>query len=333
MAKQIFSNNASSLLAASITDTDLTIQVAVGFGALYPDPGEEEYFLVSLEDDTGDIEIVKVTSRSSDLLQVPVTGRGQEGTSAQSWTSGLARVELRNTRGTLETFIQRGGDAMEGDLDMDNHELIDVIISGAATRMEAGEIVDVPLRGVSGDVSNEIVVPTDGSPATSGGAVILTSANTEAIVAAAFVVGQIIMWYGLIADIPAGWALCNGENSTPDLRDKFIVGAGNTYAVSSTGGAATVSAGVTGSTALTLAQTPAHAHAPLMALSVSGGADSGILGTVESDGHIYNADPQPTDDVTLSEAMGGGDGHTHTTPALSILPPYFGLLFIMYVGI
>jgi len=37
--------------------------------------------------------------------------------------------------------------------------------------------------------------------------------------------GVIVMWSGLIADIPIGWLLCNGENNTPDLRDKFIVGA------------------------------------------------------------------------------------------------------------
>lgn len=52
--------------------------------------------------------------------------------------------------------------------------------------------------------------------------------------------GSIIHWYGNIADIPDGFALCNGTNGTPDLRDKFIVGAGSTYALSATGGADTV---------------------------------------------------------------------------------------------
>lgn len=37
--------------------------------------------------------------------------------------------------------------------------------------------------------------------------------------------GIITQWYGSIASIPAGWALCNGDNDTPDLRDRFIVGA------------------------------------------------------------------------------------------------------------
>jgi len=48
--------------------------------------------------------------------------------------------------------------------------------------------------------------------------------------------GGIIMWSGGIASIPAGWALCNGQNGTPDLRDRFVVGAGGSYGVGERGG-------------------------------------------------------------------------------------------------
>lgn len=48
--------------------------------------------------------------------------------------------------------------------------------------------------------------------------------------------GFIMLWAGAIIDIPAGWAICDGNNGTPDLRDKFIVGAGTSYAVGATGG-------------------------------------------------------------------------------------------------
>lgn len=51
----------------------------------------------------------------------------------------------------------------------------------------------------------------------------------------AFVTGMIIMWSGGSKAIPRGWALCNGENNTPDLTDRFIVGAGNKYPVNNTG--------------------------------------------------------------------------------------------------
>ncbi|MBI4688573.1 MAG: tail fiber protein [Nitrospirae bacterium] len=51
--------------------------------------------------------------------------------------------------------------------------------------------------------------------------------------------GGIIMWSGAITDIPAGWALCDGSNGTPNLRDRFVVGAGSGYAVHATGGTTT----------------------------------------------------------------------------------------------
>ncbi len=48
--------------------------------------------------------------------------------------------------------------------------------------------------------------------------------------------GVIVMWSGASDNIPAGWVLCDGSNGAPDLRDRFIVGAGNTYEAGSTGG-------------------------------------------------------------------------------------------------
>ena len=49
--------------------------------------------------------------------------------------------------------------------------------------------------------------------------------------------GSIIPWYGNLAEIPDGWYLCDGTNGTPDLRDRFIVGAGRNYNLEDVGGA------------------------------------------------------------------------------------------------
>ena len=49
-------------------------------------------------------------------------------------------------------------------------------------------------------------------------------------------IGGIILWSGSVATIPVGYALCNGSNGTPNLQDRFVVGAGSGYAVDSTGG-------------------------------------------------------------------------------------------------
>lgn len=64
--------------------------------------------------------------------------------------------------------------------------------------------------------------------------------------------GAIVMWGGAIANIPSAWFLCDGKNGTPDLRDRFIVGAGGAYGVKDIGGAAVVT--------LTEGEMPAHIH-------------------------------------------------------------------------
>lgn len=48
--------------------------------------------------------------------------------------------------------------------------------------------------------------------------------------------GIILIWSGAVVDIPAGWGLCDGTQDTPDLRDRFVVGAGATYAPGASGG-------------------------------------------------------------------------------------------------
>jgi hypothetical protein len=57
---------------------------------------------------------------------------------------------------------------------------------------------------------------------------VLTSNGASALptMQAAFISGMIILWSGSVVSIPAGWLLCNGASSTPDLRDRFVVGAG-----------------------------------------------------------------------------------------------------------
>ena len=64
--------------------------------------------------------------------------------------------------------------------------------------------------------------------------------------------GLIAMWSGASDSIPNGWLLCDGNNNTPDLRNRFIVGAGSSYSVGNTGGSDTVS--------LNTNQIPAHSH-------------------------------------------------------------------------
>lgn len=339
MAKQLFANNASALLAASISDTDLTIQVASGYGALFPNPGAGEFFIVALENADGDVEFCKVSSRTTDLLTVPTGGRGQDGSTALSWVNGQTRVELRAHKGALDRFLQREGDVMSGNLDMDNNNIIDARLTGS-WRGTNGQLVGTALRGTLDDSSNEVVVPNDGTRATAGGEKILVETDTALISAGAFDVGMIMLWFGSALSVPTGWKICDGTNSTPDLRDRFVVGAGSSYALNATGGAASVNTGAAGSHThtgsvddhvLTVDEIPSHEH---------GVKDSSSTGPSGTPGYVLG--PPSDTGILNTKAAGGGQGHSHTLSGVSTasdhthtaatLPPYRALYYIMYTG-
>lgn len=173
MADIIFTNNASSLLNTTISAVDTTVELAVGFGTRFPSPSGAQYFLATLEDDQGNFEVVRCTSRTGDVLTVV---RGQDNTTAQAFTQNVTRVELRLTAGVVSQFLQVNGGVMTGNLDMAANNIIDAVLSGGSTQMLAGEIVAVPLRGAAGVTTNEIAVPPSGR-ATAGGAALLVSGD------------------------------------------------------------------------------------------------------------------------------------------------------------
>ena len=115
-------------------------------------------------------------------------------------------------------------------------------------------------------VSQSLGIAPTVSPALSGTPTTPTATpgtNTTQIASTAFVgtaiaaivtipAGVITMWSGSIASIPSGWLLCNGSGGTPDLRDRFVMGAGSTYAVGAVGGSSVAF--------LSTANLPAHTH-------------------------------------------------------------------------
>ena len=103
MASQLFANNATGYLNASINSSATSIVLQSGQGASFPSPSGGNWFLVTLFDGTSTIEVVKCTARSTDTLTVV---RAQEGTTAASFAAG-ALIELRATKGTFEGLVQR----------------------------------------------------------------------------------------------------------------------------------------------------------------------------------------------------------------------------------
>lgn len=116
--------------------------------------------------------------------------------------------------------------------------------------------------------------------------------------------GVIVMWSGAESAIPAGWVLCNGTNGTPDLRDRFIVGAGLIYNVGATGGSNSVT--------LTVDQMPMHTHTDSIGLSYNN--ESSLTPAYGSGQCLaYNVPTNYT---------GGSKPHENR-------PPYYALCYIM----
>ena len=143
--------------------------------------------------------------------------------------------------------------------------------------------------------------------------------------------GVITLWYGSIGSVPLGWYLCDGANGTPDLRDKFVVAAGSTYAVGATGGSANsvvVSHTHTATSTPTVTD-PTHSHSS--ARNGTGGVGTVVTGFSANSYDGNNDGPIPTTSVstgiTVSVATSIASAGVSGTNAN--LPPYYALAYIM----
>lgn len=109
--------------------------------------------------------------------------------------------------------------------------------------------------------------------------------------------GGIVMWSGTIANIPAGWNLCDGTNGTPNLVDRFIVGStsdsGATHDIGDTGG--------TNSLTLAAGNIPSHTHSFSATTGEAGSHNH--TGTTSTDGSHNHGNGEACDVTT--EAMYG----------------------------
>ena len=144
-------------------------------------------------------------------------------------------------------------------------------------------------------------------------------------------VGGIILWSGSTASIPSGWALCDGQNGTPDLRNKFIVGAGSTYNVNATGGSADaiVVDHTHGSGTLTAAD---HTHS-FKASNRAGDEDAWSNANKAFIGDLDNAafTQSGTNKIygSGSLSVSGSTASQGSSGTNKNLPPYLALAYIM----
>ena len=166
----------------------------------------------------------------------------------------------------------------------------------------------------------------DGSAGTSGQVIVSAGSGTPTW-GSGFPSGGIIMWSGTIATIPSGWYLCNGSNSTPDLRNRFVIGAfSDTTGVAYTTvtGANTQTGGskdaiVVSHTHTATVTDPGHNHSystPLLTINAdNNGSRAGTAST--------NTTGTATTGITVANSTTGSSGTDAN------LVPYFALAYIM----
>jgi hypothetical protein len=146
-------------------------------------------------------------------------------------------------------------------------------------------------------------------------------ATTAYVAAAGIPSGGIIIWSGSSASIPSGWYLCNGSNSTPDLRDRFVVGAGTTYAVGATGGTKDA---IVVSHSHSISDS-GHSHDLQKLGSAQAGSDNGGAPISSSTGYGTSRNLSPTSSADTGISINStGDSGTNAN-----LPPYYALCYIM----
>ena len=211
----------------------------------------------------------------------------------------------------------------------------DTLPTGNSGKIVKGTEIDTELTAIASaisskaDLNSPALTGTPTSPTAGAGTnttQVATTAFVQTALSAAFSTGMIMMWSGTIATIPTGWVLCNGSNSTPDLRNRFVIGAHSDsagVAYSTVTGSNTTSGGSKDAINVSHTHTltdPGHSH-----------SIQGMLGPNTSyngfgpGGQIYEAKTgnvvTNTTGITISTEGSSGTNAN--------LPPYYALAFIM----
>lgn len=176
-------------------------------------------------------------------------------------------------------------------------------------------------------------------------------------------VGGIILWSGAVSTVPDGWALCDGDNGTPDLRDRFVIGAGSRNP-GDTGGAESVTSSAVADhahgvgtlandavtdhshTAGTFAADAVAGHSHTFTTSTASGTQAIGTGTASATGahsHSGTTDPAGGHGHTISGNSAAAGGHSHAISGstanggghshdVATMPPWYALAFIMRIA-
>ena len=212
----------------------------------------------------------------------------------------------------------------------------DALSTGNPSKVIKGTEIDAEFTAIASAVASKAdsnsptLTGTPLAPTASSGTSTTQIASTAFVttaVAAVFPSGGIIIWSGSSASIPTGWVLCNGSNSTPDLRDKFVVGAGSTYAVNATGGSANAIVVSHTHTATSTVTDPGHQHTVFSSSGAPLRVNTGDDGRFTGDSGNNEIGPTATATTGITVATTNSTEGSSATNAN--LPPYYALCYIM----
>lgn len=138
-------------------------------------------------------------------------------------------------------------------------------------------------------------------------------------------IGTIVIWSGDADSIPDGWALCDGTNGTPDLRNKFVLGAGDVYEIGATGGEV--------AHALTVNELAKHRHSEMAVSDLENPQQARFIipniSGVTSPGLAINGTPFTAENIASAAISTEYEGKTQPH---NNLPPYYALCYIMKIA-
>ena len=172
--------------------------------------------------------------------------------------------------------------------------------------------------------------------------------------------GIVVMWSGSSSSVPVGWLICDGTDGTPDLRSRFIIGAGSSYDAGAKGGSSVLQLSLSNLPSHTHNVTasfvgeplashthgvadPGHSHSFLIYPSDTSGSITGGPPAQANGGHtnpIWGYTSASGTGIAISAASSGTPSGTVTTTIdfvgngepVSVLPPFYALLYIMKVS-
>jgi hypothetical protein len=230
---------------------------------------------------------------------------------------GCSPANVNNAIRSLMSVLKNQQDGSSGDP-----------FTVAGTLVASGQAVSSGTLNVTG------AFQLDGTAGASGQVLLSAGGSNTPTWGNAFVAGMIMLWSGSSASIPSGWLLCDGTNSTPDLRNRFVVGAGSTYAVNATGGSAD-----------TIVVSHSHTSSTISGTVQATGLDDDVrqfaIGFSSTTGDFSASGTRTTnvpDGYGASKTVSNTTLSLSSTPTISTegssgtnanLPPYYALCYIM----